>query len=536
MRLARDTRTAYAAMALCLVVACWLRWLGHTAIGHISTEVLSFSCYACLFLVWMRLTRQRFIRREVTGCLIALAALMLMWRLAQTIKYDFVVDMPDVSRWLWYAFYVPITFTPALLFLAILYVGMPESWRAGRIWWLLFAIAGVLSVLVLTNDLHQLAFRFVDPIGEEAVLRQDEDYTHGLAFYVVWGWVIVLGVLSAVVLVRRSARAGLLRRLLVPLAIAIAIGVLVPAIDRRQLHVFYLLFSFTDSACVLMLAFAESLLALGFFPTNSGYGALWRASSLGGGFVDGEGRLLGPSSKDTPAVTEAQVREALARPLMLGDGTSELAAIPVKGGTAFWVRDHSAVLALTEQLEDLGDALVQEQEMLNSELELALNRETVAQRQELYERVSANTAPQLAALEAALDVMPEDEDAFLAAMRVAAVYATYIKRSANLTFLGASGSMDARELALAFEETCACLRGLGADATVTLSATGDVRSDDALRAYAAFERLVEGALPGVAEAHVEGAVAGDSLVIRASVRGDASESLSCGLELAGDAP
>lgn len=533
MRLGKETRMHYSAMAACLAVACLLRWYGHT-FQNTFTEVFSLVCYTALFLIWMRLLRQRFIRREVTTCLTALAGLMIAWKFAQSLKFDAFFMMPDVVRWLWYVFYVPIAFMPPLLLIAMLYVGKPADWHVGRRWWLLFAAAGALSLLVLTNDLHQLVFRFIVPIDQMVSAPQSEQYVHGPGFFLAWAWAVVLGALSVVVLIKRSVRSGLLWRALIPLAIAVAIGVLVPAIDKRQFHMLFLLFSFTDSACILMLVFVESLIALGFFPTNSGYRALWRASSLNGGFMDSEGRPCDLSA-GAPDVDAAQVREALARPVPLGDGRSELVARQVTGGTAFWSRDLSTVRMLSEKLEDLGDELVQEREILNSELKLAHDREALAHRQELYEQVSSNTASQLAALEEALDSMPEDEEEFLAAMRIAAVYAAYIKRSANLTFLGARGFMDARELVLAYEETCACLRELGADVAISVVASGNLCSDEVLQAYAAFEQLVEDALPRIEKVRIEGAVEGDALIVRCSVRGEKNGSCSSTLHLAGDA-
>ena len=533
MHVSKETRRSYLAMAAFLVLGCAFRCYSHMA-HDVWSDALTFACHACLFFIWLRLMRRRFVRREVSSLLAALAALLLVWRFLQLAKYDLLYDVAVCNRYLWYAYYVPISFIPSVFLLAMLYVGMPRTWHMDRRYLLLLGVSGVLSLLSLTNDFHELAFRFKDGLDPTMPDWPAGTYTHGPVFYAVWTWAALVSALSLVVLIRRSVRSGLLQRSVIPLAIIVAMAVLLPAVNSQSITFLFFLFSYTELANVLMLAFCESLFVLGFFPANSGYDALWRASSLVGGFVDGHGQLCNLSA-GAPDVTASQVREALESPLSLEEGQRELVALPVTGGTAFWVRDHVVVRRLSKQLEDLGDELSQEQAMLSSEIDLAHERETVARRQELYDQIVANTAPQLEALSSALERVPDEDDAFLAHMRRTAVYAAYIKRCANLTLLGEDGWIDVGELALSLGESCSCLRALGADAVVSIPVAGSASSPDALRVYAAFQEMVERALPLVRSVRVEGVRQGDELVVSLSVVGDACETLSLGVGLAGDA-
>lgn len=492
MHLSKETRRVYLAMVLCVVAGGAFRFLGHQ-VAHafgvmLGVSVLAFACYAGFLLVWVRHTRQRFVRREVLDCVGAIAVLTLLWLLAQATKYEFTVNFPNVARWLWYTYYVPISFVPVFMFFITLYIGRRWDERISRRWWCLLGIAGLLSLLVLSNDWHQFVFGFE---GNDPRQWSDTTNTYKAGFYLPWIWAGGLCASSVVVAAVRSARAGMGLRALAPTAvIAVAVFALPRwgLIDKWVIDAAYKL---PEISCILAVAFLESLVATGLLPTNSDYAALWDASSLRGGFVDDTGALVGVSA-DVAMVTADQVHAALTQPVLLDGGRRELAAAPVRGGTAFWVRDRTQVLELRNRLEDLGDALLEERSMLEAENALVRSREALTRREELYARVAEGTAPQLASLDRMLADPPEDEDAFLATMRHAAVLATYVKRCANLVLVGEGGTVDIRELVLALEESATSLRSYGMVVRLHLEGQGMVLAGDATLAYEGFEQAVEG--------------------------------------------
>ena len=197
-----------------------------------------------------------------------------------------------------------------------------------------------------------------------------------------------------------------------------------------------------------------------------------------------------------------------------------LVAHQVVGGTAYWVRDLSTVHELRGRLEDLGDALAQERSMLSAENELAKSQEALVQRQDLYERVVEKTTAQLSALKGVLESLPADDEAFLDRMRRAAVFATYIKRCANLMFLGEDGLVDARELSLALEESAACLRSLGVETELHLEPAGVIKADEAVDAYAAFEGAVEEELDQLSRVSISLDRVGEALELRCDLTAD----------------
>jgi len=498
MRLSRATKLAYLAMTACVIMAGLVRPSADVIRDAMGVRIacihfLTYTWYALLIVIWLRLLRYRILSRPVRRYMAAAALLMLAWLLVRTVKYELSRGSNCLTRYLWYAYYVGYTFIPALLMLSVLHIGKRSDETVDRRCLLLLAGALVLSVLVLTNDLHFLAFRFKESFSF-AESSDLEPYFHGPVSYLVWGWLFSLGVAGVVVALVRCGRTVPKRLLLIPLGI-LAIGI---AYVLAELFPFagwadkpYKTAEFT---CFMSIAFMESLVALGLFPTNDRYAELWRSSSLRGVLINDAGETA-YAAANAPIVPPDLAREALEHPVMLSDD-EELVCRRVCGGYACWVRDLTQVHHLQSELEELGDTLADENAVLAAENDLAHERESVAQRQNLYRAITSGASEQLSRLDSLLSDMPDDEDAFLAVMRAAAVEATYLKRRANLMLLGEEGAIEVRELALALEESAIWLRENGVQVRVRVSGNVMLSADDALRAYEQFQHAAEKALKG----------------------------------------
>ena len=64
-------------------------------------------------------------------------------------------------------------------------LGKPQDYRIPFSKWLFYLTAGLLLLLVLTNDLHQWVFTFPD------AGLSDDAYSYGPGYYVVAAWEIL---------------------------------------------------------------------------------------------------------------------------------------------------------------------------------------------------------------------------------------------------------------------------------------------------------------------------------------------------------
>ncbi|NLO35390.1 MAG: hypothetical protein GX112_03420, partial [Clostridiaceae bacterium] len=154
-----------------------------------------------------------------------------------------------LSRACWFMSYIPRHFLP------VVWIGMCTAGRTGRLpsRHLLAGLAGpalVLSVLVLSNDIHQLVFDYQTEVAADYL----NDYRNNIGYHLSLGWSFSLIVAGLVVLLRRQMSrrerlqllyAGILAAFLLAYQVTYMLNVL-PVIDLdipTTVAMLYLLFS-----------------------------------------------------------------------------------------------------------------------------------------------------------------------------------------------------------------------------------------------------------------------------------------------------
>lgn len=484
MQLSRETRDAYVAMAASFLMGGVIRGLGYSSYLDVNASPATFACYSCSILVWLRLMRSRELHPTAIACLRAVGLLMVGWLFVRTVKYEFMSGFYELVTLAWYSYYLFYALIAATLFVTILHAGTRVGERIDRRWWAVVAVAAAIGVLFLTNDLHELAFRFDHATADPGILKEFWSYTYGPLYYLSWAWVAGLAIASAVVSAARLLRSVRIRDmavLLVPLLLGIAYAL--NAVRAPQLFP-YAVFRIPEATCCLIIVFVECMVRLGLYPSNEGYAELWQASSMGGGFMSLDGSVVFASA-GMPAVTAAQVEAALDQPVPL-DRDTVLVARPVRGGSVFWLRDLAHVHALQAELAETAELLDEENAMLEAETSLTHEREVLARRAQLHRQIMDAIAPQVEVVERLLADEVAGDEAFLARMHQAAVHMACAKRMANLMLVGEGGTVDARELHLACVEVGTWLRACGVDAALPVMPEGILPTDEALELFRAY--------------------------------------------------
>lgn len=82
-------------------------------IGGVHISYIRALLYILLFALWGFHLDRRIIQKQALHCLRLTAALMLVWLVLRTLKYEFVTDL-TVARYIWYLYYLPMLFIPLL--------------------------------------------------------------------------------------------------------------------------------------------------------------------------------------------------------------------------------------------------------------------------------------------------------------------------------------------------------------------------------------------------------------------------------------
>ena len=154
--------------------------------------------YIGLAMAWGFSISSRILHRNVRRYLLLGCAMAVMWMFLRAVKYRFFLTDPDITRHLWYLYYVPQILAPLFSLFAALELGRRDGDAISARWHLLFIPAALLICGVLTNDLHQMAFR-----AAPGAATLEADYTHGWLYFLAMAWTIALLLITGTIIYRK---------------------------------------------------------------------------------------------------------------------------------------------------------------------------------------------------------------------------------------------------------------------------------------------------------------------------------------------
>lgn len=473
---------------LAVAAAAVLRQIGFCVNEQLDQffTILRAAIYIGLFVAWGISVRSRIIQPQVRRYLTAVSALMIFWMTVRSIRYS-LEEALWVMRHLWYLYYLPMLFIPLLAVFIALSLGKPESFRLPKWTVLLYIPTAALLLLVLTNDLHQLVFRF----PEDAVVWMNE-YRYGIVYFPVVGW-MVLCALTALVIMLVKCRVPNSRKVLVLPFVPVVLSVIYGALYIFQLPWLRLIAGdVTVVFCLLIAAMLESCIQCGLIQSNTHYNDLLLSCTLRVQLTDPEyQRLL--SSRSAEPIPLQIMRQTETGPVRL-DGGLRLSGAPVRGGHVLWTEDVSELLEVLEELQDVKDSLEDNNALLRAEYTLKAREAHIAEQDRLYNIIQRETVPRiklLAELTDACETMG-DEAQRKQILGKMAVIGAYLKRRSNLIFLADKTPLfQEKELHLTFGESMDNLELCGITCGLLSELEGPVEARQLMKMYDLFEEIVE---------------------------------------------
>ena len=417
----------------------------------------------------------------------ALSWMGLLLILLRGVKYSAFAEVGVLARHTWYFYYVPMLLFPLFLFYISLLVSSKDTAGRARIWRAALALTVVLIVLVLTNDLHQQAFRFRPDFR-----NWDAEYAHGWLFYAVTFWQYAL-YLAAILILVFKCRVDSAKKhawiILIPFATGIAMNVLLLTGSMPQLNRSYIL-EFPETMICMAAVVLECCIQLGLIPTNTDYGRLFRLFSISAQITDKTGAPVYSSRSAAPLTPEQFAMQDNSR---LGEHTV-LHKMQIPGGFGFWQDDLTELDRLNEELAEAKEALAQEAELIRLRSELKERQTKLEQRTLVYDAIAKRTQRQSQAISHLAKTARLSSDAAIKkdCRNRITLLGAYIKRYANLMLLSEQSNLtDAGELALSVSEVLRYLNFCGIPGEIFNSANCTVPGDAALAVFEAFETLLE---------------------------------------------
>ena len=147
--------------------------------ADLREHILSALLISAFILLWRGTVSHRLLRHDVRRVVGVMSGLMVGWLLLRLFKYQLMVEN-TLCRLCWYGYYIfQLALPVALLYLTEILDRPEGAKRLIRPPWPPFVCYLISVLLVMTNDLHQMVFRF-DPAGNWA-----QDYSYGPGYWIV---------------------------------------------------------------------------------------------------------------------------------------------------------------------------------------------------------------------------------------------------------------------------------------------------------------------------------------------------------------
>lgn len=472
---------------LCAICA---RALGIHDILPKAMGIIRSALYIGLFIFWGVSVRQRIMGTQARRYLTATSVLMVLWFVVRSLKYYFVSNH-IIVRYLWYLYYPALLLIPMLAVLTAISIGKNDDAPLPLSAAFMYVPASLLALLVLTNDLHQLVFRF----PEKEKIWSDKIYSYGIGYAVIVGWMIICAIFLLVILLKKRRVADKHKLILIP---CIPIFGLILYLIFYVLEVQWLRLIMGDMTavfCLMYVATLELFIKCGFLRANIHYDELFHAATVAAQITDKDYQVL--ISSDVAQIIDTEtLKKTEKKPVMLENGI-RLSSAPIKIGHVVWSEDVSSLLSVLGELENIKEELEEINQIEEEEHLLKKHEAHILEQDRLYNILQRDTAPQLCRMQNMIQrvEMTENETEKRRLLYQMLVIGSYLKRRSNLAFLSEKSSMmDARELELCIGESLGTLEACGIVCGYRSGLTGQMLSVHIIALYEFFEEIIENIL------------------------------------------
>ena len=448
---------------------------------HALFALFAHTILLSLVVAWGVSLIHRMVRKDLRAYFLTVAVLILFFLVVRMIKYGLTQDADTLSRYLWYAYYVPQVLIPPTILLAAFRLENKNGKPLAKIWYLIYFPAVILLLLIFTNDVHEWGFALNFDNGFS--------YEHRTVFYFALAWEIIVTFASLIVLILRCSVSACRRKTWIPVTVFVVCAAFSAICFLTNTSAFKIpeLLCFT---CIVMI---ESCIAIGLIPSNDEYENYFYRSAYSAVITDENFDVIYKSEKAIPT-EKSRLGQAVKGSVMIDENT-RLSAKKIHGGYAFGIEDLSKINEINAALKETNERLSEENDIIEAENELKEQKAIVSEQSRLYAKTEEVTREELKRLDVLLSEVYRNQQLsgaeYAGKMRFACILAAYIKRRSNLVMLAEKQeNIDAGELLLAIKESLEYLSLTGAECTFDCAVSGKIHGKNAGIFYDFFEACI----------------------------------------------
>ncbi|KUG05498.1 hypothetical protein ASZ90_017078 [hydrocarbon metagenome] len=466
--------------------------------AHGVEHMLSYLAFIIILILWSGMLYIRISDKALQKKLFAISMLLLFWMLVKVIK----LLVPDgiIDRFFWYLYYIPLIFLPTILFWIGLILDKSDQNRFPR--WIRktsLVISILLAMLVLSNDFHQMAFRFY--LGTEGNIY-DQYYSYGWVYYLIFARSLYL--IFAFVLMAARRKPGSAAQGIGTLLLLLGISLIyfggyawgLPIFRESDFSIVY---------GTMTLLFLEVCLRSRLIPNNIRLGELLRFAPIDMHILTDAMHIeyqTDHSEELSPEIIE-QIRHLppeATTPVGLSLPYNEsilYGVYRINGGYSIFTQHLDPVIRLRTALTEQNRKIKIQNSILARTHKVQSEIARLRTQQELFSRIDEVLKDRVNKINAIISALPvnntnEGKDKVQQQLSIIKILVNYCKRRGNLALLEAGGEYcDTASLALWLRESLWEASSAGIEGMVTETGNVQIHSSPAALLYDCFEDTLE---------------------------------------------
>lgn len=453
-----------------------------TPVMRATEEVVRLSIYVFLEAAWGISIKRRIMHRRIRHYLIHIDASLLFWLVVRTVKY-YVIPNGFPSRFFEYLYYIPLLFIVVLAYMAVLCIGKEDVYKPERFRWLVLIPTFLLLTGILTNEMHQWAFR-IDPVTGAV--------SYNWLYYITLTWIVLMCVVIVFSAPKYKGDEYFAKRKRLPYSV-IGVGIIyailyfIPATSKIMGSLEY---TITVSAFVIILW--ESVISIGLVQANTDYKWCFYHSSIKAQVLDAKGVPIFRAN-DAPALVYTDFQELRLNDMVKPNVNTERFMSRIRGGYVVWERDIRDINRTLMRMRDAQKSIKNANDSLSEAISYEVKRKKINEQSRLYDLVFSKVGPKLDILSRLIkEAKRADGDRLSDLLRRIDIIGVYVKRKSNLILLSEKDDTDFfDELHMCFKETMDNLAKSGVDADFMFRGKTSLSYENALAVYDLLESVLE---------------------------------------------
>lgn len=287
----------------------------------------------------------------------------------------------------------------------------------------------VFVILVLTNDYHQLTFRFLTDVFEE----RGDKYAYGIVFILLSVWYGLTQVAAFLLMLKKGLDSPDRRRVILPFIIMVVylIYILMYNFRIKIVHDFPLVLG----TSILQIIYWTSAIVSGLIPSNRAYYQLFKSSNLNMQIIDHDGNISYSAMEGSPlslrVVSYLQSLGEDSKSQIL-EGDNLIWSSPISGGRVIAQENIKEINELRGMLEEATASLEEENLLLIKKEEVEKRLYLLDEQNRLAKEVHQGIKDRLKEMEELIVKIGEDPENKMKDLKQIHRIALYCKRKSEL--------------------------------------------------------------------------------------------------------